>query len=95
MSQSLDPAFRAHSVVRTMKNKKQVTDTSQTLFKHYFELIKSTHERCLSVGMDQGIHNWLVYSGDLEIFAASSVVVFKQGEGPVNTLGKYLHCSCF
>jgi hypothetical protein len=37
--------------------------------------------------MDQGIHNWLLYSGELERSLGEAPHVFRQGDGPVNTLG--------
>ena len=43
------------------------------------------NEACLSPGMDQGFHNWLIYSGHLDRFM--NVKIYQQGEGPVNTVG--------
>lgn len=40
---------------------------------------------CISNGMDQGFHNWLYYSGQLDKYV--NVRVFEQGEGPINTVG--------
>jgi len=37
--------------------------------------------------MDQGFHNWLLYSGALNAFM--DVKVYLQGEGPVNTVGGF------
>ena len=37
--------------------------------------------------MDQGFHNWLVYSGSLERFM--DLKIYQQGEGPVNTVGSF------
>ena len=89
MTRSIDPAFRSRSVARALSAKKQNEHTNpQELSRHYSELIQSTHDWCMSVGMDQGMHNWLVYSGDLELYTASTLFIFKQGEGPVNTLGE-------
>jgi hypothetical protein len=42
---------------------------------------------CISVGMDQGFHNWLLFSGKLK--QIMSVKVFHQGEGPINTIGAF------
>lgn len=42
---------------------------------------------CISKGMDQGIHNWLLHSGILHRMMNDKITVFEQGEGPVNTLG--------
>ena len=46
---------------------------------------KNANKKCLSLGIDQGFHNWLVYSGILS--RIMDIAVFKQGEGPINTLG--------
>lgn len=35
--------------------------------------------------MDQGLHNWLIYSGQLEKYM--NLKIYQQGEGPVNTVG--------
>ena len=40
-----------------------------------------------SLGVDQGFHNWLLYSGQLAKYL--DVKIFQQGEGPVNTLGGF------
>lgn len=45
-------------------------------------------DNCVSPGMDQGFHNWLIYSGQLESFM--NVKIFQQGEGPVNTVGSLI-----
>lgn len=42
---------------------------------------------CATTGMDQGFHNWLYYSGQLDRIL--DVRVFQQGEGPVNTVGAF------
>jgi hypothetical protein len=47
----------------------------------------SSNQGCLSLGMDQGLTNWMAYGGLLERFM--SVKVLPQGEGPVNTIGAY------
>jgi hypothetical protein len=46
-----------------------------------------TNKGCISAGMDQGFHNWLVYSGILDRYM--DVKIFQQGEGPVNTVGGF------
>ena len=43
--------------------------------------------RCASTGMDQGFHNWLLYSGILDKYM--DIKYFQQGEGPVNTVGAF------
>ena len=43
--------------------------------------------KCMSPGMDQGLHNWLVYSGQLSRYM--NLKVYQQGEGPVNTVGAF------
>ena len=45
----------------------------------------TSNKGCMSLGMDQGLHNWLLYSGQLETYM--DLKVFQQGEGPVNTIG--------
>ena len=45
------------------------------------------NKRCISIGMDQGFHNYLVYSGELERYI--ELKIFQQGEGPVNTVGAF------
>jgi hypothetical protein len=47
----------------------------------------ASQAQCLSLGMDQGFHNFLLYSGQLERYM--NVKVFQQGEGPVNTVGAF------
>lgn len=42
---------------------------------------------CISLGMDQGFHNWLVYSGQLAKYV--DLKIYQQGEGPVNTVGGF------
>ena len=42
-------------------------------------------QQCVSTGMDQGFHNYIVYSGIIDRYL--DMKVFPQGEGPVNTLG--------
>ena len=42
---------------------------------------------CYATGMDQGLHNWLLFSGRLK--RVMRVKVFSQGEGPVNTVGAF------
>lgn len=37
--------------------------------------------------MDQGFHNWLVYSGQLDKYM--DLKIYQQGEGPVNTVGSF------
>jgi hypothetical protein len=39
------------------------------------------------MGMDQGFHNWLLFSGKLQ--RSMNVKVFQQGEGPANTVGSF------
>lgn len=39
-------------------------------------------------GVDQGFHNYLLYSGKLSEYM--KVKIFQQGEGPVNTVGAFL-----
>ena len=51
------------------------------------DLEYSLQKQCISIGMDQGFHNYLVYSGQLD--RIMDVKHFPQGEGPVNTLGEF------
>ena len=46
-----------------------------------------SNDGCISAGMDQGFHNYLVYSGALS--KVMRVKIFQQGEGPVNTVGAF------
>lgn len=46
-----------------------------------------TNAGCISAGMDQGFHNWLLYSGQLAKYV--DLKLFQQGEGPVNTVGAF------
>lgn len=46
-----------------------------------------TNGKCASLGMDQGITNWLVYSGLLDRY--TTVRIVPQGQGPVNTIGAF------
>jgi hypothetical protein len=48
---------------------------------------KKDNGNCITLGMDQGFHNWLIYSGQLDKYM--DVKVFQQGEGPVNTVGAF------
>lgn len=48
---------------------------------------ETSNDDCISKGMDQGIHNWLLHSGILHRMMNDKITVFEQGEGPVNTLG--------
>jgi len=45
------------------------------------------YKKCISAGMDQGFHNWLLYSGILQRYM--EVHIYQQGEGPVNTVGSF------
>mmetsp|Transcript_17731 Transcript_17731/g.18474 ORF Transcript_17731/g.18474 Transcript_17731/m.18474 type:complete len:389 (-) Transcript_17731:44-1210(-) len=45
------------------------------------------NEDCHVIGMDQGLHNWLLFSGRLR--RVMRVKIFSQGEGPVNTVGAF------
>lgn len=46
-----------------------------------------SNKGCYSSGFDQGVHNWLLYSGLLGRYLDIKVV--QQGEGAVNTLGGF------
>jgi hypothetical protein len=47
----------------------------------------NANQACSALGMDQGFHNWLVYSGVLRKYM--TIKIFQQGEGPVNTVGAF------
>ena len=51
--------------------------------------VKSDPNSCASLGMDQGLTNWLAYSGLLERYLSLKLV--PQGEGPVNTVGAFVN----
>lgn len=46
-----------------------------------------TNDKCVTIGMDQGFHNFLLYSGVLDKFLR--VKRYQQGEGQVNTIGAF------
>ncbi len=46
-----------------------------------------SNDGCHVIGMDQGLHNWLLFSGRLK--RIMRVKTFSQGEGPINTLGAF------
>ena len=43
--------------------------------------------KCFTHGVDQGFHNYLIYSGLLNPYM--DIKYYPQGEGPVNTLGAF------
>eukprot|EP01038_Epipyxis_sp_PR26KG_P007053 gene7053-9628_t len=45
------------------------------------------NDHCLSTGMDQGFHNYLLYTGNLNKFM--DVKIYQQGEGSVNVMGGF------
>eukprot|EP01036_Dinobryon_divergens_P033411 gene33411-43189_t len=47
----------------------------------------TANKNCLVHGVDQGFHNWLLYSGQLS--QMMNVKIYQQGEGPVNTVGGF------
>jgi len=49
------------------------------------KMSEESQASCVANGMDQGFHNWLVYSGELQRYF--DVMIYQQGEGPVNTVG--------
>ena len=64
----------------------QVTENSRTRY-GLNGIPVPPNEKCFAIGMDQGLHNWLLYSGRLR--RVMRVKVFTQGEGPVNTVGAF------
>lgn len=49
--------------------------------------LQKADRSCISNGVDQGFHNWLLYSGILNKYM--DVKIYQQGEGMVNTLGGF------
>lgn len=67
VSKSIDPEFRQKSVQRYFrKHSYQATITAYDPSINNF-----TNSKCYSKGMDQGIHNWLLYSGMIRNFIDS------------------------
>jgi hypothetical protein len=62
--------------------------TSISELSSYYKRTINSNDKCYSIGADQGIHNWLVHSGYLEYVIGSKPVLFRNGEGIVNTLGE-------
>lgn len=53
------------------------------------DLLPRNDKKCIdSIGVDQGFHNFVLYSGQLEA-AGIEVKLFPQGEGIVNTIGAF------
>eukprot|EP01038_Epipyxis_sp_PR26KG_P012247 gene12247-16419_t len=48
---------------------------------------KYSQSHCMSNGVDQGFHNWLLYTNTFQKYM--DVKIYQQGEGPVNTLGGF------
>lgn len=55
--------------------------------KNYRHMDPTNNELCLTFGVDQAFHNYLLYTGTLAEYM--SVKVFQQGEGPANTVGGF------
>lgn len=64
----------------------QINPTTRTRFGLNKQIPNNT-QGCISEGMDQGFHNWLLFSGQLQ--RIMKVKVFHQGEGPVNNVGAF------
>lgn len=73
MTQQLDPKVRFTRNGLDLK-----IDRSQ---------IPTDNNKCSSNGVDQGFHNFLLYSGQLD--KVMDIKIFPQGEGPVNTVGAF------
>ena len=71
MTKQLDPSVRFTRTGLDIKNAESV------------EIPKDAYKTCSSIGIDQGFHNFLLYSGQLD--KVMDVKIFPQGEGPVNT----------
>ena len=52
----------------------------------------TANKNCLVHGVDQGFHNWLLYSGQLS--QMMNVKIYQQGEGPVTYQHSYIR-SCY
>ena len=76
MLQQLDPAVRN-------RHRRMILGDDHTL---PFDL--PPQQACISLGMDQGLHNYLLHSGTLDRYM--TVKMFPQGEGPVNTIGAFV-----
>lgn len=63
----------------------QLEPDQRNQYKEGFTSTTENPKRCISLGMDQGLHNWLLYSGQLSRYFHVKIV--PQGEGLVNTLG--------
>jgi hypothetical protein len=63
----------------------QVDETSRA--RYGVNGVVPPNKHCYTIGMDQGLHNWLLFSGRLK--RVMRVKVFSQGEGPVNALGAF------
>ena len=82
ITQNLDPNFRMQSVERFFKRRNEHSPIVESVRGEFH-----SNSACISKGMDQGIHNWLLYSGDLKYFFGKAPTIFKQGEGYVSSLG--------
>jgi hypothetical protein len=90
VASSLDPAVRgrrtpldASSVASGLVNTEGGGGDSTSI------VTVQDNSKCIAHGMDQGIHNWLLYSGVLGRVFGNKVTVFDQGSGPVNTIGGF------
>lgn len=50
-----------------------------------------TNSGCITIGMDQGFHNFLIYNNILSSYM--DVKIYQQGEGAVNVLGGFYGAS--
>jgi hypothetical protein len=86
---SLNPKFRMQSVRRAMKRRNIDRELVESKKREFH------NEYCLSKGIDQGFHNWLLYSGDFQYFLGEAPTAFKQGDGFVSTLGRNNHLKLY
>ena len=59
-----------------------------TTIQQHPEILYQMQKRCINNEMDQGFHNYIIYSGILDRYLDTKI--FPQGEGPVNTLGGFI-----
>jgi len=84
ITQQLDPRVRyGRNTTKTNQGCISLGNVIITITAVPSKSLQSYHYK----GMDQGFHNWLVYSGQLDKYM--DIKVYQQGEGPVNTVGAF------
>jgi hypothetical protein len=90
MTQQLDAKVRygENNLTMPVQVQKQLqARASVTLSQSNDSTFALPKDDCRTLGMDQGFHNWVLYSGVLSHYL--SVRIYQQGEGPVNTIGAF------